>query len=65
MNREVHVRFWESVGLRCPTPLTYLHAYKTVAGAPFHLLAGKRRIRPTSSRWHELRSGIMGAENQF
>jgi transposase InsO family protein len=33
MNREVHVRFWESVGLRCPTPLTYLHAYKTVSEA--------------------------------
>jgi putative transposase len=29
MNREVHVRFWESVGLRCPTPLTYLHAFET------------------------------------
>jgi RNA-directed DNA polymerase len=23
MNREVHVRFWESAGLRCPAPLTY------------------------------------------
>jgi hypothetical protein len=21
MNREVHVRFWESAGLRCPAPL--------------------------------------------
>jgi putative transposase len=29
MNREVHVRFWESVGLQCPTPLTYLHAFET------------------------------------
>ena len=26
MNREVHVRFWESAGLRCPAPLTYLNA---------------------------------------
>ncbi len=29
MNREVHVRFWESAGLRCPAPLTYLHAFET------------------------------------
>ena len=27
MNREVHVRFWESVGLRCPALLTYLKGY--------------------------------------
>jgi hypothetical protein len=33
MNREVHVRFWESAGLRCPAPLTYLHAYVSVAEA--------------------------------
>ena len=33
MNREVHVRFWESAGLRCPAPLTYLHAYASVADA--------------------------------
>ena len=33
MNREVHVRFWESAGLRCPAPLTYLKAYNTVAEA--------------------------------
>ena len=33
MNREVHVRFWESAGLRCPAPLTYLKAYDTVAEA--------------------------------
>ena len=33
MNREVHVRFWESAGLRCPAPLTYLKAYDTVAQA--------------------------------
>ena len=33
MNREVHVRFWESGGLRCPAPLDYLHAYDTVADA--------------------------------
>ena len=33
MNREVHVRFWESAGLRCPAPLTYLHAYVSVAQA--------------------------------
>jgi Integrase core domain len=33
MNREVHVRFWESVGLRCPALLAYLNAYATVAEA--------------------------------
>jgi hypothetical protein len=33
MNREVHVRFWESVGLRCPAPLNYLRAYDSVAEA--------------------------------
>ena len=27
MNREVHVRFWESAGLRCPALLTYLKGY--------------------------------------
>ena len=33
MNREVHVRFWESAGLRCPALLAYLNAYATVAEA--------------------------------
>jgi hypothetical protein len=33
MNREVHVRFWESAGLRCPAPLDYLRAYDSVAEA--------------------------------
>jgi hypothetical protein len=33
MNREVHVRFWESAELRCSAPLTYLKAYDTVAEA--------------------------------
>ena len=32
-NKQVHVRFWESAGLRCPAPLTYLRAYDTVAEA--------------------------------
>jgi transposase InsO family protein len=27
MNREVHVRFWESAGLRCPAPLDYRNEY--------------------------------------
>ncbi|MHB1765992.1 MAG: integrase core domain-containing protein [Gammaproteobacteria bacterium] len=27
MNREVHVRFWEGAGLRCPALLDYLNAY--------------------------------------
>jgi hypothetical protein len=33
MNREVHVRFCESAGLRCPALLTYLKAYENVAEA--------------------------------
>jgi len=33
MNREVHVRFWESAGLRCPAPLTYIKVYATVPEA--------------------------------
>jgi transposase InsO family protein len=33
MNREVHVRFWESAGLRCPAPLNYLKDYTTVTEA--------------------------------
>jgi transposase InsO family protein len=33
MNREVHVQFWEGVGLRCPALLDYLNAYESVAQA--------------------------------
>jgi transposase InsO family protein len=33
MNREVHVRFWESAGLRCPAPLDYLREYALVPEA--------------------------------
>src|SRR5271163_4468179 len=33
MNREVHVQFWEGVGLRCPALLAYLRAYESVAEA--------------------------------
>ena len=33
MNREAHVRFCESAGLRCPALLTYLKAYENVAEA--------------------------------
>ena len=33
MNREVHVRFWESAGLRCPALLAYLRAYDSVGQA--------------------------------
>jgi transposase InsO family protein len=33
MNREVHVQFWEGVGLRCPALLNYLNAYESVAQA--------------------------------
>jgi len=28
MNREVHVRFWESAGLQCPAPLDYRNEYR-------------------------------------
>ena len=33
MNREIHVQFWEGVGLRCPALLAYLEAYESVAQA--------------------------------
>ena len=33
MNREVHVRFWESAGLRCPAPLNFIKAYNSVGEA--------------------------------
>jgi transposase InsO family protein len=33
MNREVHVRFWESAGLRCPAPLNYRQEYRDLAEA--------------------------------
>jgi Integrase core domain len=33
MNREVHVRFCEGAGLRCPAPLTFIQAYDSVAEA--------------------------------
>ncbi len=52
MNREVHVRFWESAGLRCPAPLTYLRAYDSVAEARASIggyLDFYNRKRPHSS----------------
>ena len=33
MNREVHVRFWESAGLKCLALLDYLRAYESVTEA--------------------------------
>jgi transposase InsO family protein len=33
MNREVHVRFWESAGLRCPAPLNYRQEYRDLPDA--------------------------------
>ena len=33
MNREVHVRFWESAGLRCPAPLNYRQEYRDLVEA--------------------------------
>jgi len=33
MNREVHVRFWESAGLQCPAPLDYQQEYRDLAEA--------------------------------
>lgn len=52
MNREVHVRFWESAGLRCPAPLTYLRAYDSVGEARASIgryLDFYNRKRPHSS----------------
>jgi transposase InsO family protein len=33
MNREVHVRFWESAGLQCPAPLDFRQEYRNLAEA--------------------------------
>jgi len=33
MNREVHVRFWESAGLQCPAPLDYRTEYANLGHA--------------------------------
>jgi transposase InsO family protein len=52
MSREVHVRFWESVGLRCPALLTYLRAYDSVTEARASIgryLDFYNRKRPRSS----------------
>jgi hypothetical protein len=63
MNREVHVRFWESAGLQCLAPLAYLRAYAsvpehgppsadvstpfTMPEGPIRALTGGCRMRPT------------------
>ena len=52
MNREVHVRFWESAALKCAAPLDYLKAYDTVAAARSSIgkyLAFYNTRRPHSS----------------
>jgi hypothetical protein len=52
MNREVHVRFWESAGLQCLAPLAYLRAYDTVSEARTSIgryLEFYKRGRPHSS----------------
>ena len=52
MNREVHVRFWESAGLKCPALLDYLLAYDNVAQARASIgryLDFDNRKRPHSS----------------
>jgi len=52
MNREIHVRFWESARLRCLAPLAYLHAYDSVLDARVSIgryLDLYNRRRPHSS----------------
>jgi transposase InsO family protein len=52
MNREVHVRFWESAGLKCTALLDYLRAYDNVAQARASIgryLNFYNRKRPHSS----------------
>jgi putative transposase len=49
MNREVHVRFWESAGLKCSALLDYLHAYATGGEARLGIgrwIDGYNRRRP-------------------
>jgi len=52
MNREVHVRFWEGVGLRYPALLTYLKAYGSIREAERGISAYfdfYNRVRPHQS----------------
>lgn len=52
MNREVHVRFWESAGLKCLALLDYLRAYANVGEARASIgryLDFYNRKRPHSS----------------
>lgn len=52
MNREVHVRFWESAELGCSALLAYLRAYDSVAEARASIgryLEFYNRKRPHSS----------------
>ena len=52
MNREVHVRFWESAELRCSALLAYLRAYDSVGEARASIgryLEFYNRKRPHSS----------------
>jgi transposase InsO family protein len=52
MNREVHVRFWESAGLKCLALLDYLRAYDSVGEARASIgryLDFYNRKRPHSS----------------
>jgi transposase InsO family protein len=52
MNREVHVRFWESAGLQCLALLAYLRAYDSVGEARASIgryLDFYNRRRPHSS----------------
>ena len=49
MNREVHVRFWESAGLRCPAPLDYRQEYRDLAEARFVRSAVSSRRSTTKS----------------
>jgi hypothetical protein len=59
MNREVHVQFWEGVGLRCPALLAYLRAYESVAEARRGIAAyfdytGSQVLQETIAQLREL-----------
>ena len=64
MNREVHVRFCESAGLRCSAPLAYIKAYGSVAEARRSLaewLAFYNDVRPHQSLGYRTPGEIFAA----
>jgi hypothetical protein len=61
MNREVHVRCWESVGLRCPALLAYFVGNLYVAQRARMASRGESLANPRCSSWtRKTISGVTG-----